>query len=112
MLYKLGELYKKTNKDEYATQVFKELAEDINLLKEEVKVAKDSNRITQWLDDYERYFILLLDSIPVSELARLCGLSRMQIYRLLKTKSKLAVFKEYQLKHSMLLQRCNILEKL
>lgn len=85
---KLVELYRATTKTKKDKDNFEEIAKYINEI-------NDTEGVVNLLDEYERYFIVLLNSLPVSVLAKLCGLSRMQMYRLLETNSRLHLFKKY-----------------
>lgn len=88
VLNKLLELYKHTEKTETDTRNFEDVAKHINEI-------HDNKGILDMLDDYERYLKIVLDVLPVSELAKLCGLSRTHIYTLLKKKSRIFILKKY-----------------
>lgn len=92
ILNKLVDLYRATTKTKRDQDNFEEIASYINRI-------NDTVGLVNLMDEYERYFIVLLNSLPMSVLAKLCGLSRMQLYRLLETKSRLHIFKKYYVKN-------------
>lgn len=55
----------------------------------------DNKGILEILDDYERYLKIVVEALPVSVLAKLCGLSRTHIYSLLANNSRLHILKKY-----------------
>ena len=89
---KLVDLYKATTKTKRDKDNFEEIAKHISDI-------HNTEGVIKLLDEYERYFIVLLNSMPVTVLAKLCGLSRMQTYRLLETKSRLHIFKKFYSKN-------------
>lgn len=86
ILNKLVDLFKSTPKTDLDKSNLEDVARHISQM-------HDTAGVVNSLDMYERYLIEVLDALPVSKLAELCGVSRMQIYRLLKTKSKLSIYK-------------------
>lgn len=86
IINKLLDLYKATPRTDKDKSNFEDVARHISQM-------HDTAGVVNSLDMYERYLIEVLDALPVSKLAELCGVSRMQMYRLLKTKSKLRIYK-------------------
>ena len=91
-LNNLLELYKHTSISDIDTSNFESVADYINKI-------NDDKSILDRLDDYERLFKVTLDLIPVTELAKLCGLSTRHTYRLLESKTRLQLLKKYYLKY-------------
>lgn len=92
VLNKLLELYKHTCMFETDTRNFEDVARHINEI-------HDNNGILDMLGNYERFLFKVIEVLPVTELAKLCGISTRHCYRLLKEKSKLNLFLEYQYKN-------------
>lgn len=88
---KLLELFSATSRSKRDKDNFEEIARYISDI-------NNTYKMINLLDEYERYFIVLLNSLPITVLAKLCGLSPMQIYRLLETKTRLQIFKKYYCK--------------
>ena len=90
IINKLLELFKATPRTDKDKSNFEDVARHITQM-------YDTEGVVKLLDEYERYLIEVLDALPVTKLAELCGVSRMQMYRLLKTKSKLRIYKNTKL---------------
>ena len=91
-LNKLLELYKHTMGFDDDTRNFEEVAEYINYI-------NDDKKLLGLLEDYEKFLYRVVNALSVTELAKLCGISSRHCHRLLKTNSRLHLFKEYQYKN-------------
>ena len=89
ILNKLLDLYKSTPKTDLDRSNFEDVARHISEI-------HDAEGVVKQLDEYERYLIEVLDALPVTKLAELCGVSTRHLYRLLKTKSRYKIYKMSQ----------------
>lgn len=88
LLQMLVDLYTHTTKSDLDRELFEKIASKINEMYE-------TNTLLDLLDYKDKQLKILSELVPVTELANVCGLSRMQVYRLLKDNDKLDIFKKY-----------------
>lgn len=111
IISKLSDLYLSSHKNTVDEENFKAVVNYIDDLHSELDRLHDTVSLVKLMDEYQHFFILLLEALPVSELAKLCGVSRTHMYRLLRTDSRLRIFLEYRRKYEPMLHIYNILKK-